>query len=82
VGDLMYGAARRARSLRDETLREACLNMSRQALHAAVLRFLHPRTGKDLCFTAPLPEDMMNLCGALAPEIDWAGLIAKEAAIE
>ncbi len=32
--------------------------ISRQALHAWRLCFPHPITGKALCFTAPLPEDM------------------------
>jgi 23S rRNA pseudouridine1911/1915/1917 synthase len=32
-----------------------------QALHAAVLRFLHPRTGQSLEFTAPLPADFQEV---------------------
>jgi 23S rRNA pseudouridine1911/1915/1917 synthase len=32
-----------------------------QALHAATLGFRHPENGKELCFTAPLPEDMEGL---------------------
>ena len=32
--------------------------INRQALHSYRLSFLHPRTGKALSFTAPLPEDM------------------------
>lgn len=35
--------------------------ISRQALHAHRLTFLHPVTKEPLCFTAPLPEDMANL---------------------
>lgn len=35
--------------------------ISRQALHAHRLTFLHPITKEPLCFTAPLPEDMANL---------------------
>ena len=35
--------------------------MPRQALHAAELGFVHPITGKELFFTAPLPEDFSNL---------------------
>lgn len=33
----------------------------RQALHAAVLGFVHPVTGESLRFEAPLPEDMREL---------------------
>ena len=33
----------------------------RQALHARTLGFVHPRTGEEMFFTSPLPEDMTNL---------------------
>ena len=33
----------------------------RQALHAMTLGFVHPRTGEEMYFTSPLPEDMTNL---------------------
>ncbi len=35
--------------------------ISRQALHAHRLTFLHPITKEPLCFTAPLPADMAQL---------------------
>lgn len=37
---------------------EAC---PRQALHAMTLGFRHPKTGEEMFFTAPLPEDMNAL---------------------
>jgi 23S rRNA pseudouridine1911/1915/1917 synthase len=37
----------------------------RQALHAAVLGFVHPITKEALRFEAPLPEDMSELIDAL-----------------
>jgi 23S rRNA pseudouridine1911/1915/1917 synthase len=37
----------------------------RQFLHAAELRFLHPRTGKELQFEAPLPPDLREA-------VEWA----------
>ena len=37
--------------------------ITRQALHAWRLSFQHPITGKDLHFTAPLPEDMEAVAG-------------------
>ena len=37
----------------------------RQALHAAVLGFDHPVTGKTLHFEAPVPPDMAELIHAL-----------------
>ncbi len=39
-----------------------CMSLCpRQALHARTLGFRHPRTGKVMDFTAPLPEDMRLL---------------------
>jgi 23S rRNA pseudouridine1911/1915/1917 synthase len=38
--------------------------LNRQALHASVLGFEHPRTGKALRFESPLPPDMMQLLAA------------------
>jgi 23S rRNA pseudouridine1911/1915/1917 synthase len=35
--------------------------MPRQALHAKVLGFIHPITGKPLRFESDLPEDMKEL---------------------
>jgi 23S rRNA pseudouridine1911/1915/1917 synthase len=32
--------------------------LSRQALHAGRLSFLHPATGEKMAFESPLPEDM------------------------
>lgn len=33
----------------------------RQALHARTLGFIHPTTGKEMFFTAPIPDDMQAL---------------------
>lgn len=48
VGDPMYGKSR------DK-------EMQGQALHAEVLGFVHPSTGEYLEFSAPLPQDMIDL---------------------
>ncbi len=37
------------------------LRITRQALHACSLRFIHPITHEELSFTSPLPEDMNAL---------------------
>ena len=39
--------------------------LGRQALHAAVLGFVHPRTGEQLRFESPLPADFEQALGAL-----------------
>ena len=39
-----------------------CFNICpRQALHAQTLGFVHPRTGEEMMFEAPLPDDMNQL---------------------
>lgn len=48
-----------------------CFNICpRQALHAQTLGFVHPRTGQELMFEAPLPDDMSQLVEK------WRGYIA------
>jgi 23S rRNA pseudouridine1911/1915/1917 synthase len=47
VGDALYGGA-------------PALGLQRQALHAARLGFVHPRTSEDLQFEAPLPADLSS----------------------
>ncbi len=46
-------------------LRGTLLDFPRQALHAAVLGFTHPRTREALRFETPLPADFAALIGAL-----------------
>jgi 23S rRNA pseudouridine1911/1915/1917 synthase len=41
------------------------LGISRQALHAYRLRFIHPITGESLAFEAPVPTDMRELMDQL-----------------
>jgi 23S rRNA pseudouridine1911/1915/1917 synthase len=56
VGDPLYGRAHTA--LRPLLQR---LGFRRQALHAAVLGFIHPATGDRMRFTSDLPPDMREL---------------------
>jgi 23S rRNA pseudouridine1911/1915/1917 synthase len=39
--------------------------LTRQALHAAVLGFVHPITGERLRFERGLPDDLARLASAL-----------------
>jgi len=49
-----------------------CFNLCpRQALHAQTLGFIQPRTGEELMFEAPLPEDMTLLLDK------WLGYVAN-----
>ena len=66
-----YGGKRKiARAALPETLAEAVKSFPRQALHAAVLGFVHPISGEDIRFEAPLPDDMTALLDMLEPT--WA----------
>ena len=40
-------------------------SFGRQALHAAVLEFRHPRTGKEMRFATELPQDIRMLVAEL-----------------
>ena len=42
--------------------------ITRQALHAARLEFTHPRTGRRVTCTAPLPDDIARLLARLRAE--------------
>ena len=66
VGDPVYGGRRKLsdRALGVEGV-AACAGFTRQALHAATLGFVHPVSGENLDFSAPLPADMEGLLAAL-----------------
>ena len=56
LGDKLYG-----KSTLPSALQVLVAGLDRQALHAGVLGFRHPITGKDLRFEAPLPSDLEQL---------------------
>lgn len=61
VGDTLYGAAGRITELQTapNTPRNPdSLALDRNFLHAAELEFAHPRTGKPIRLTAPLPSEL------------------------
>ncbi|HQT54418.1 MAG TPA: RluA family pseudouridine synthase, partial [Phenylobacterium sp.] len=58
LGDPVYGSGPPTPAVR-EAMAQA--GLSRQALHAAVLGFVHPVTGEALRFESPLPPDMAKL---------------------
>ena len=60
VGDTLYGAPR-------EIPRKSGtpLSLNRNFLHAAELQFAHPRDGKDLDFSVPLPEQLSEFLASL-----------------
>ncbi len=66
LGDAVYGAGfkTKANLLPDEA-RKVVRTFGRQALHAYMLQFEHPRTGEVMHFEVPLPDDMIELAEAL-----------------
>lgn len=63
LGDPVYGSGPPAAAVRDAI---AAAGLRRQALHAAVLGFVHPVTGEVLRFETEPPEDMRALEALLA----------------
>jgi len=57
VGDPVYGGRRKAP-----------YGFARQALHAAGLKLIHPVSGEKMEFSAPLPQDMVELIEAFAAQ--------------
>jgi len=66
VGDPLYARARGARlKALPEAVRAAVADLRGQALHAGLLAFVHPTSGRKLRFESALPDDMAALVGAL-----------------
>jgi 23S rRNA pseudouridine1911/1915/1917 synthase len=67
VGDRLYAAGRETMVASQQLpwARGLAKRVPRQFLHAAELRFKHPRTGAEMQFEAPLPAD-------LAAAAEWA----------
>ncbi|MDF3071074.1 MAG: Ribosomal large subunit pseudouridine synthase [Polyangiaceae bacterium] len=60
LADWLYG-----RTPGDADVAEIAQALGRQALHAAVLGFVHPATGSALRFESPLPADLTTALAAL-----------------
>ena len=56
--DELYGGGRSDKRLRPGPVRNAVLQLHRQALHAWRLAFAHPRSGQQVSFEAALPPDL------------------------
>ena len=63
LGDPLYGSGPPATSVRAAM---ADARLTRQALHAAVLGFVHPITGESMRFETPPPPDMQSLEAGLS----------------
>ena len=66
IGDPEYGASFRTKAnLLEEPARSTVNRFPRQALHAYLLAFEHPRTGEVMEFETDMPDDMQELLEAL-----------------
>ena len=61
IGDKLYTSPKKSALRLEPSLKAAVNNFDRQALHAATLGFIHPKTKQELFFEAPIPEDMSSL---------------------
>ncbi|HBA41846.1 MAG TPA: RNA pseudouridine synthase [Alphaproteobacteria bacterium] len=61
IGDPVYGQARIKRKQLPDALNALIDRLGRQALHAAVLGFIHPESGRKLRFESALPHDLHEL---------------------
>ena len=80
VGDRIYG-----RGGGGPKLRRVADELGRQALHAALLGFVHPVTDERMLFVSDLPEDMARAIRALGgvwPMEHWKEILAAEAGLK
>ncbi|MEL6710130.1 MAG: 23S rRNA pseudouridine(1911/1915/1917) synthase RluD [Pseudomonadota bacterium] len=66
VGDPVYGGRLQLPAGADPALVQQLRQFKRQALHAQRLSLVHPETGQQLSWEAPVPEDMRCLLDVLA----------------
>ncbi len=60
VGDTLYGAAGELKPSSRTGNSNPTLSLPRNFLHAAEIRFTHPKTGAELAFSRPLPLELEN----------------------
>ncbi|MTI16618.1 RluA family pseudouridine synthase [Rhodobacteraceae bacterium RKSG542] len=66
LGDMDYGAGYKSKFNRfEEPLKSQVADFKRQALHAGLLAFEHPRTGEVMRFESELPEDFASILQSL-----------------
>ena len=62
AGDKLYGSRKNLSFIRDLSLKAQAQSLSRIALHAGSLSFVHPLSGKRLLFKSPWPSDLKSAC--------------------
>ncbi len=69
VGDPVYAGRHRNPAGASSELLTFLQRFKRQALHAWKLSFVHPESGEDVSFEAPLPDDMQQLLVLLQADL-------------
>ncbi len=59
--DALYGGLKRLKNLKESSVRDAALKLTRHALHAQKLVLVQAKTQKRMEFEAPLPDDLQIL---------------------
>lgn len=66
IADPMYGGKIRFPKKAKEELKDVLKGFKRQALHSKKLTLMHPISGEEMSWKAPLPKDLDDLLKALA----------------
>lgn len=74
VGDPVYGSGRNLPA----SLLKAAPRLQRPFLHSHILGFHHPSSGKELVFTAPLPEELQQFLDAIGGASGTGGLLDSD----
>lgn len=74
LGDTVYGG-KRLKLMKGASveLDDALRAFRHQALHAAHIEFIHPKSGESLSFDAPLPQDFVGLIKLLREDVKVNG---------
>lgn len=65
VADPLYGNRSRTAAIKDQNLKKLITQLPGQALHARLLGFIHPKTGKYLEFSCEMPETLSRIISYL-----------------
>jgi 23S rRNA pseudouridine1911/1915/1917 synthase len=68
LGDPAYGGRLRLPKGATEQCQQGLQSIKRQALHAGLLGFVHPRTEQDISWQVDMPEDMKEIIAILAKD--------------
>ena len=65
IGDKVYEKAKKTSIIAPDEVKKYINSFPRQALHAASIGFVHPKSKTMMNFSAPLPDDMKELLSVL-----------------